>query len=1040
MVYSVLYVDDEPVLLELGKTFLEMSGDLHVETATSAADAIEYLKTGIVDCIISDYQMPLMDGIMFLKHIRAQVGLLPFILFTGRGREEVVIEAFSHAADFYLQKGGDPKAQFVELEHKVKLAIERRRTQDELKDSRQRMSDIIDHLPDATFAIDLQHKVIAWSNSMEEMTGIKKEDILGSTDQSYAIPFYGEKRPLLLDLILKDDPEIAKKYPTITKKGSKFISELFIPLLYNGRGAYLWFIASPLYDTYGHVVGAIESIRDVTGPHKAKDELMESQERYRAVVQDQTEFISRFLPDGTHIFVNEAYCRYFEKTVQEIIGTRFKPELFPEDKKMIQDHLLNLTPEHPEKSIEHRIIMPGGLVRWQQWSDRAIFDEQGKVREYQSVGRDVTDQKRAEDGLRRAYEEITATGEEMRAQLEELKMNEDALRESERKLQGIVRGSPIPQFVIDKNHRVISWNHALEEYSGIRAADIIGTTDAWMAFYNEKRPVLADLIIDNSLDKIDEWYAGKYARSRYVEEGFEATDFFPHMGETGKWLFFTASAIRDSEGSIIGAVETLEDLTDIKRQEEALRTSEEKYRQILEDMQDAYYRSDRTGNLIMISPSGVRLLGYDSAEEMLGKPIAGSFYYDPQQRDRFLDAIAKDGSVTGMETDLKRKNGSRVTVSTNSHKYFDREGIFQGVEGTFRDLTCQIHSEEARQESEERYRALFENTGTAMVQIEENTVISIANAEFIRMSGYSRDEIEGRMRWTMLVVKEDLDRMLAQHRLRRDRHEEALRTYEFHFVTKNGDIRNIFLNIDLIPGSKQSVASLMDITDKVRAQESLKLANRKLNLLNSITRHDILNQLTSISGFLELVELKVTDPTLMSYLEREKKAVESVRSHIGFTKDYQDVGVKTPEWQRVDEIVRNAAGTLNLKDTSVTIDLRHTEVFADLLMQKVFYTLLENAMRHGGQVTRIRFSLEESPHELVIVCEDNGSGVPADAKEKIFQRRYYQNTGLGLFLSQEILSITGLTIKETGIPGKGARFEIHVPKGAYRFVGEPASG
>jgi PAS domain S-box-containing protein len=552
--------------------------------------------------------------------------------------------------------------------------------------------------------------------------------------------------------------------------------------------------------------------------------------------------------------------------------------------------------------------------------------------------------------------------------------------------------------------------------------------------------VLADLIIDNSLDKIHEWYAGKYACSRYVEGGFEATDFFAHMGETGKWLFFTASAILDSEGCIIGAVETLEDVTDIKRQEEALRTSEEKYRQILEDMQDTYYRSDRTGNLIMISPSGVRLLGYDSAEEMLGKPIAGTFYYDPQQRDRFLAAIAKDGSVTGMETYLKRKNGSMVTVSTNSHKYYDREGNFLGVEGTFRDLTCQIHSEEARQESEERYRALFENTGTAMVQIEENTVISIANAEFIHMSGYSRDEIEGKMRWTTLVVKEDLDRMLAQHRLRRDRHEEALRTYEFHFVTKNGDIRNIFLNIDVIPGTKQSVASLMDITDKVRAQESLKLANRKLNLLNSITRHDILNQLTSISGFLELVEQKVTDPTLLSYLEREKKAVESVRSHIGFTRDYQDVGVKTPEWQRVDEIVRNAAGTLSLKDTNVTIDLRHTEVFADLLVQKVFYTLLENAVRHGGRVTRIRFSLEESPHELVIICEDNGSGVPADAKEKIFQRRYYQNTGLGLFLSQEILSITGLTIKETGIPGKGARFEIHVPKGAYRFVGEPASG
>lgn len=1032
--YSVLYVDDEPVLLELGKTFLEMSGSLKVETATSAADAITLLKTRPADCIIADYQMPEMDGIVFLKYIRANFGLLPFILFTGRGREEVVIEAFSHAADFYLQKGGDPTAQFVELEHKVKLAIERRRTQEELRDSRQRLSDIIDHLPDATFAIDLQRKVIAWNLAMEEMTGVKKEEVLGSTDQSYAIPFYGTRRPLLLDLILKDDPEIAKKYPYITRKGSKLISEIFIPLLNGGKGAYLWFIASPLFDTEGHVVGAIESIRDVTGPHKANDELVASQERYRAVVEDQTEFISRFLPDGTHIFVNEAYCRYFGRKPDEIIGTTFKPQVFPEDVKKVRDHLLGLTPDNPEKTLEHRVILPGGVVRWQQWSDRAIFDEQGKIREYQSVGRDITDRKIAEEGLMRAYEELTAAEEEMRAQFEELKLSEDALKESERKLQGIVRGSPIPQFVIDKNHRVISWNHALEEYSGIRSADILGTTDPWMAFYDAKRPVLADLIIDNTPEKIQEWYAGKYSRSRYVEDAFEATDFFPHMGESGIWLFFTASAIRDSQGNIIGAVETLEDVTDIKRKEEELRAGEQKYRTILEDMQDTYYRSDKEGNLIMLSPSGVRLLGYDSEDEMIGKPIAATFYYNPEQRDRFLAAIVREGVVTGMETVLKRRDGSPVTVSTNSHKYFDRDGNYLGVEGTFRDITSQRRADEALKESVERYRAIFENTGTAMVLIEEDTVISIANAEFVRMSGYSREEIEGKMKWTMLVVREDLDRMLAQHRLRREQHEEALRNYEFRFVTKGGDIRNIYLTIDTIPGTKQSVASLMDITEKIRAQESLKLANRKLNLLNSITRHDILNQLAGLSGFLELVEQQVTDPTLLSYLEREKKAAESIRSQIEFTRDYQDVGVRAPEWQRVDAVLKSTLSTITLKDLTVTSEVGDVEVYADLLLQKVFYTLLDNASRHGGHATKIHFSAEESPHALVIVCEDNGAGVPPDAKEKIFQRRHYQNTGLGLFLSQEILSITGLVLKETGVFGKGARFEIHVPAGAFRHL------
>jgi PAS domain S-box-containing protein len=1030
--YSVLYVDDEEVLLELGKTFLEMSGSLHVDTSISAAEAIEILKKRSFDCIISDYQMPEMDGIAFLKYIRANYGPVPFILFTGRGREEVVIEAFSNAADFYLQKGGDPTAQFVELEHKIKLAIESRRTQSELKESRQRMADIIGHLPDATFAIDLEHRVIAWNLAMEEMSGIKKEEILGSTDQSYAIPFYGEKRPLLLDLIISDDPETAKKYPFITRKGSKLISEIYISRLYGGKGAYLWFIASPLYDPDGRIVGAIESIRDVTDPHKARDELVESQERYRAVVEDQTEFISRFLPDGTHIFVNDAYCRYFGKTADEIIGTKFKPAIFPEDAERIRSHLQSLTPDHPERMLEHRIILPGGNVRWQQWSDRAIFDDLGNIREYQSVGRDITDQKRSEDELRRAYEELTAVEEEMRAQFEELKHREDEIRESERKLQGIVRGSPIPQFVIDKDHHVISWNHALEEYSGILAVDVVGTKDPWRAFYLENRPVLADLILDTTPGEIERWYAGKSGRSKYVDGAIEVTDFFPRMGPHGTWLFFTASVIKDSRGNVIGAVETLEDITDIKIKEEELRAGEEKYRSILDDMQDTYYRSDKEGNLIMLSPSGVRLLGYNSADEMVGKPIAATFYNNAEQREHFLAAIARYGVVSGMETILKRRDGTTVIVSTNSHKYFDRYGNFLGVEGTFRDISSQKRSDEALRESEERYRALFENTGTAMVLIEENTVISIPNAEFVHMTGYSREEIEGKMSWTSLVVKEDLDRMLVQHRMRRERHQEALRNYDFRLVTKSGEIRNIYLTIDVIPGTKQSVASLMDITDKVHAQESLKVANRKLNLLNSITRHDILNQLTSLFGFLELVNRSVSDPVLISYLEREKKAAESIQSHIEFTRDYQEVGVRAPEWQRVNDVIRNAGQSVVLKGITFDVEAADVEVYADLLLQKVFYTLIDNALRHGGQVTKIRFSSRECPDSLIIFCEDDGIGVPDNAKEKIFQRRYYQNTGLGLFLSQEILSITGLVLKESGIPGKGARFEIHVPKGAYR--------
>lgn len=151
----------------------------------------------------------------------------------------------------------------------------------------------------------------------------------------------------------------------------------------------------------------------------------------------------------------------------------------------------------------------------------------------------------------------------------ERKDAEEALKASERSLRAIIDGSPIPAFVIDKDHRVLYWNKALERYSGIAAADVIGTDGHWRAFYAEERPCLADLIVDGGLEDIAHWYAGKHSRSQVIDDAIEATDFFPEM-RGGTWLYFTAAPIRDRHGALIGAVETLTDVTERKQSERAL--------------------------------------------------------------------------------------------------------------------------------------------------------------------------------------------------------------------------------------------------------------------------------------------------------------------------------------------------------------------------------------------------------------------------------------------------------------------------------------
>ena len=193
-------------------------------------------------------------------------------------------------------------------------------------------------------------------------------------------------------------------------------------------GTWMFFTAAPIRDPAGNITGAIETLQDVTSLRKKEEELQAaceqmqaafelakaseaaltiqhtrleaSEQRYRNVVEDQTEFISRFLPDGTHVFVNEAYCRYYHKTREEIIGKKFIPDVPAEDLVLLKEHFASLTRDHPTAIITHRIMLDSGEIRWQRWSDRAIFNEEGSLFEYQSVGSDVTEQKRADEALR----------------------------------------------------------------------------------------------------------------------------------------------------------------------------------------------------------------------------------------------------------------------------------------------------------------------------------------------------------------------------------------------------------------------------------------------------------------------------------------------------------------------------------------------------------------------------------------------------------------------------------------------------------------
>jgi signal transduction histidine kinase len=222
----------------------------------------------------------------------------------------------------------------------------------------------------------------------------------------------------------------------------------------------------------------------------------------------------------------------------------------------------------------------------------------------------------------------------------------------------------------------------------------------------------------------------------------------------------------------------------------------------------------------------------------------------------------------------------------------------------------------------------------------------------------------------------------------------------------------------------------INITMLKNAEDALQRANRQLNLLTAITRHDILNQIQVIMLLLSLIK----DKTDISPVNREFTQLETVtgmiRSEIEFTRVYEVIGTQQPQWQDLKEIL--AELEVN-EPVSLTFRVDDIEVYADALFRKVFANLLDNSLRHGENVTEISITTRIETDDLYLIYEDNGSGVLAEDKEKIFNRGFGKNTGFGLFLIREILSITTISIHETGTQGEGARFEMRIPPHTWRI-------
>jgi len=337
--------------------------------------------------------------------------------------------------------------------------------------------------------------------------------------------------------------------------------------------------------------------------------------------------------------------------------------------------------------------------------------------------------------------------------------------------------------------------------------------------------------------------------------------------------------------------------------------------------------------------------------------------------------------------------------------------------------------------SEERYRSLAENLPDYII-IHDGESVRYANPAITRLTGISPESLAGQS-INLLLTPESADAIRAFVREMLAANSPAsYGEIELRFRDTTSH-RCIVKTVRIYDRGKLSFLSVItDISEQKAAENALFQTNRKLSILSSITRHDITNQLLGLKGYLDLSKDSLDDRSAMEeYIRWEEQIADTIGRQIEFTKIYENMGVRAPVWQNVELMVRSAVATLPAGRVGVIVDRPDLELYADPLVEKVFYNLIDNALRYGGGMMKtIRFSCQETDSGLILACEDDGEGISAEDRTHLFEQGYGRNTGLGLFLTREILSITGIAITETSEPGKGARFEMLVPNGSYRFV------
>jgi PAS domain S-box-containing protein len=800
-------------------------------------------------------------------------------------------------------------------------------------------------------------------------------------------------------------------------------------------------------------------IRDITDRKQIEVALHQSEARYRAIVEDQTELICRFLPDGTLTFVNQAYCRYFGKHSEELIGYSFLPLMPVEDQPIVREQLATLSASNPVVTYEHRVILPNGEVRYQQWTDRVILDGQGQIVEYQAVGHDITERKRLENALWQANTELGIKVEEQIVELnvaiaqlqqEMIKRQQaqEALYASEERYRSMVAALHEGILLQDAEHRFLTCNASAEKILGISAEQIQGQTVdemGWqfiqadgLPYEPDDCPVLTTLRTGLSCSAVVVGLR-KTADAEVIWLSINSQPLF-HEGESVPYAVVTSFS----------------EVTARRQAETQLRESEERFRQLTDNIQEVFWMRDiQTGQVLYISP----------AFETIWQRSCDSIYEDqtlwiesihPEDRDRVQNAM-QTHQADRLEYRIVKPDGSIRWIRDRAFPIHDATGQIYRVAGVAEDIT-QIKQQEDRLRLLE---SVVINANDAIV-ITESTPISApgphilyVNEAFCRLTGYTAEEVIGKTPRLLQGAKTDRD-VLRKVRT-------ALENWQpivVELINYRKDRSEFWVELSIVPVADKMgwythwVSIQRDITQRKRLEAKLLKTLQKERELSELKSHFV----TSTSHeFRTPLSIILSSAELLEHYGHQWKDHDK-QEHLRLIQS--TVKRMTQLLEDILLIGKAEAGKLEFRPTPVEIKPFCRELLVEMqrgmgrehrlilecddqigvvqldekLLRQILQNLLSNAIKYSEPGSLVQLSVSRRSDRLHFQIKDEGIGIPLADQPRLFESfRRAENvsgipgTGLGLAIAKHCVDLHGGDIRFSSELGVGTTFAVMLP-------------